>query len=103
MVQHLWPGYYAHDRSPLRACRRLNHCLSASTFRVASSLLKIDEKEEKKREGKKRRKALFQGLEGSVLRNVFRVNVMRCTYELLQNTAANEPACRSMRLLHVFA
>src|ERR1700685_1692551 len=62
------------------------------------------EKEKRKKEKEKKkekerggfRQALFQGPEGSVFRNVLRVNGVRCP-ELFQKAAANEPACRSTR------
>jgi hypothetical protein len=46
VVQPLWPGYYAHGRSPLRACRRLNHCFHLSGGELAIENIKMKKKKE---------------------------------------------------------
>jgi hypothetical protein len=58
---------------------------------------KEDEKKKGKERGKKKGesygKPLFQGLEGSVLRNVLRLDVVR--YATVRYATADEPVCRS--------
>jgi hypothetical protein len=54
MVQPLWPGYYAHDRSPLRACRRLNHYFHLPGGELAIENMKEDERENNKDEKEER-------------------------------------------------
>jgi hypothetical protein len=55
IVQPLWPRHYTHGRSPLRACRRLNHCFHLPGGELAIENIK-NEKGRKKRERKKRKR-----------------------------------------------
>src|ERR1700735_4101540 len=60
IVQPLWPGHYTHGRSPLRACRRLNHCFHLPGGELAIENIKRKEgrkRERKKRKRKRKRKA----------------------------------------------
>jgi hypothetical protein len=77
------------------ACRRLNHCIHLLGGELAIENIKMKkkrgkEKKEKEKEEEElgRRQPLLQGLEGSVLRNVLRVNSVRCP-KLVQNPMDN--------------